>query len=62
MTKPLVALYWVKINGQRQTDNHARNEDAPVTPVAENIHRPQPQNMPLSPLRKMQNRLKLGNQ
>jgi hypothetical protein len=63
MTKPLVALYWVKINSrpQRRPAIHSRNEDVSATRVAEYNHRPQPQDLPLSPWRKMQNRLKLSN-
>ena len=63
MTKPLVALYWVNINSRssRQPASHSRNESAPVTRVAENNHRPQPQDLPLSPWHKMQNKLKLSN-
>jgi hypothetical protein len=63
MTKPLVALYWIKVNSrpQRQPAVRSRNEDAPATHVATNNHRPQPQDLPLSPWRKMQNKLKLSN-
>jgi len=63
MTKPLVALYWVKTNSRprRQPHTYSRHEDSPVAHIAENNHRPQPQDLPLSPWRKMQNRLRLGN-
>jgi hypothetical protein len=63
MTKPLAALYWVKINARRQQPHPRHHHHDAATPNGlKNNLQPEPQSWPRSAWRKVQNKLQRSHE